>query len=913
MTSTDPRMRMQRCLMRVWLLAGWALLCGLSFAQAPKGFEAAAAAFQSGNLPETERLTRAALSHNPGDVYGLNLLAVALDGQKKYSEAEAVYLEALRKGRNATLLNNLANHYLSDGQKEKAKKFYQEALRLDSHHANAHYQLAVLELEERRPKEALAHLESLPHMERQKPAVVLLRAQALFDIGQPEAAHQTLVPLESLEGTDLSVAFSLGVLYYRQKLYREAVRTFETALGQSPGDFDILYNLGLAYYQAGQKERAAEVLERAVRVNNRSADALYHLAVVVSDLGQDEEATELLIRAREVDPGRPELSLLLGRECQKQQFWLDAADAYEAYLRVKPRDWDVRRELAIVYGRLRYFEQSLAQMDRYVDARPKDSEGFFLRGLIAWHLKRSDAAAENFRRTLALNPHKAEAWSRLGEIAREKNDLDEAARCYRQALRSQPDEVNALYGLGQVLNTREQYREAVPLLRRAIEVRSDEPAPHYQLGIAYRRMGQADLSRGELEKFQELRRTSEGKKYLRTGLVAYVREGMKLSESERQARELEYLERAAAIKAGDAAILARLLDACLAVGNKEKAQKTIQKLLSADAAGHATLTVGEILARHGDYEAAMPYFRQAAKHEAENFAAQTNLAEAQFHMGYYDSALDLLAPLKPLPGDAEYHLLRATVLDRLQRFNEALAAYQQAIRAQPNQESPYLELGLFFVNHQAYGAALEDFRAAQKVLPQSLKLALAEAIVLNLAGRREESYTKLLAIEGRWPEQDWPYLLAGISAYTAYRFEDSRREFEKAAALESTNPLTYYYLALIDSESPQSDAKETLRWAEMAVAGDSNFAQAHLLLGKLYKRLGRNDEARKSLEQAIRLQPNLADAHYLLGRIYAQQGDSARADAETRESERWHREVHQVSPDKENIMRLLVQAEPARQ
>lgn len=890
------------------------ILCPSSaFPQTPKDFAAAAAAFEAGNFAEAERLVREGLSHHPRDVSGLNLLAVALDGQKKYSEAEAVYKLALNQGSDATLLNNLANHYLATGRKDKARSYYEQALRRDPHHSNALCQLARFELEDHRPSEALARLRLLPEAERRKPAALLLLAQALFESGQAKAARQFLTPLEASRDTDLSVAFSLGVLYYREKLYAESIRAFEAALHQSPGDFDILYNLGLAYNQGGEKDRAAEVLERAVRVNTNSADALYRLAVVMDELGRDETASALLIRAREAAPDRPELSLLLARECSKQEFWLDASEAYQAYLRAKPEDWNVRWELALVYGRLRDFENALSQMDRYVAARPKDAKGFYLRGLIAWHLKRSAAAAKDFRHAIELNPRQAESWSRLGEIGRQRNDLGEAERRFRRALEIDPKEPNALYGLGQVLNARGQYREAASILQKATAGRPDEPAPHYQLSLTYRRSGQESLARAEMQKFQELRKTSGGTKYPRTGLVAYVREGMKLSESERRARELQYLERAAAIKADDTGIRERLVNAYLDAGKKAQADESIRQWLTQDASGQAALKAGTAMARHGDYDAAIPYFSQAANHPALAFVAQVRMADAKFHLGQYAPALALLSQLTPPLDDADYYLLRASILDKLQRYEEALASYELAIRAQPRQENPYLELGLFFVAHQAFDAAIEDFRAAQKVLPQSLKLAVGEAIVLNLAGHREDSFERLRGIEKRWPEQDWPYILAGISAYTAYRYEDSRREFEKAAALESTNPLTYYYLALLDTASPQGDSAEALRWAEMAVKDDPQFAQGRLLLGKIYNRQGKTAEALENLEEAVRLEPNLADAHYLLSRIYAQLGETTRAETERSESERWHREVHQVSPDKENIVRLLVEVEPVGQ
>ena len=881
-------------------------------APAEKSFEAAAGAFAAGNMPETERLARQALSRHPDDPLGLTLLAAALDGQKKYSEAEAVYLKALRLGRSPTLLNNLANHYLASDRKDKATTFYQETLRLDPRHANAHYQLASLLLEEHKPREALEHLLVLPAEEREKGAVALLLGQALIEAGRLEEARKILKPLEEAKEKDVRVAFSLGLAYYRANLYPEAVRAFEAALRQSPGEFDILYNLGLAYQQAGQKQRAAEVLDRAVQVDSHSTEAMYRLALLMGDLGRDDAATELLIRAREVRPEKPELSLLLGRECAKQNFWLDASEAYENYLRLKPEDWEARRELALVYGRLRYFEQALEQMNRYVAARPKDAEAFHLRGLIAWHLKRPRQAAEDFRRALELDPRHAESWSRLGGIAREKNEIDEAERCFRRALEIQPTEANALYGLGQILNSRGQFRQAVPVLQRAVKSRTAEPAPHYQLSIAYRRLGNEELARTEMETFQQLRKASDAGKFLRTGLVAYLREGLKLSEAERRARETEYLERAAAIKSGDSGILARLVDAYLSANRKLQADATIQKWLAADKSGLAALKVAQLLAQHGDYEAAIQYFREARQHQAHYYSAQMGLAEAESRLGRPESALQTLEQLKASSDDADYHLLRAAILDKLQKFQEALASYQLSIRAQPQRETPYLELGLFLVRHRAFAAALEDFRAAEKVLPQSLRLALAEAIVLNLAGKRGDSYEKLKEIEGRWPEQDWPYILAGISAYTAYLFDDARREFEKAAALESTNPLTYYYLALLESQSSQKDLHEALRWAELAVQGDPDFAQARYLLGSLYVSLGRADAARENLEAAVRLQPTLAEAHYLLARLYAEMGDTARAESETRESIRWHREVH-VSPGQQDLMQLLVRVDPAAQ
>lgn len=890
------------------------LLGAEAWGQTPRGFEGAVAAFQKEDYPEAERQLKLALERDPSSAFGLNLLGVALDRQQKYAEAEEAFQRALRLGRNSALLNNAANHYLATHQRPKARQYFEEALQLSPHHSNALYQLASMDVEERRPRPALARINLLPPNEQGQPAVLLLKERALLQLGENSAARKVVAPLEAVLDQDAATAFSLGVAYYQEKLYADAVRAFEAALRQTPGNFDVLYNLGLAYAREGQKPRATEVLASALRMNPQSADALYQLAAVLSEQGKDEGATELLVRAREIAPDRADIPLLLAHLCLKQRFWSDAAEVYENYLSLRPEDWDARRELAFLYGQSKDYEKGLTHIRRNIAARPQDAQGFYLRGLLSWRQKRAEDATQDFQQAIRLDPRLAEAWSRLGDIVHEQNRLDEAERCFREALRIQPGEANALYGLGQILNARNQFSEALPFLKKAIAVRPEEPAPHYQLSLAYRRLGQQALAGAEIEKFQQLHQKTQERNYFRTGLIAYLQEGLRLSEKERQTRELQYLEHARAIKPADDVLNARLIASCLALDKKTEARKVIQEWIAKDTNGSVRLRVGEILLAHGQNEAAIQYFNQAAEHDQVRTEARLELGRAQFRSGRFETALEILDSIPPRVDLAAQHaLLRAAILDKLGRYDAALASYQQAVRATPQQESTYFELGLFFVRHLAFDAAAEVFQAARKNLPASLNLALAEAISLNLAGRLEDASTKLREMQSQWPEQDSPYVLAGIAAYTAYKFDDFRREFEKALALGLANPLVPFYLATLESQSAAGNLDEALRWAQTAVAGDATSAQGQYLLGTLLKRSKRNDEARHCLEKAVSLQPSLAEAHFLLAQLYAESGDTARAEAERRESERWHREVNQISPDREAIQKLLINVVPSGQ
>ena len=212
--------------------------------------------------------------------------------------------------------------------------------------------------------------------------------------------------------------------------------------------------------------------------------------------------------------------------------------------------------------------------------------------------------------------------------------------------------------------------------------------------------------------------------------------------------------------------------------------------------------------------------------------------------------------------------------------------------------------------------------------PQMLKLAgtLANGTITWMGGPRylETTAVPLIAKAARDAGRVSPRIIAGFPvavtnkpdaalATVAQTFANyaSLPAYRKALALGLANPLVPFYLATLESQSAAGNLDEALRWAQTAVAGDATSAQGQYLLGTLLKRSKRNDEARHCLEKAVSLQPSLAEAHFLLAQLYAESGDTARAEAERRESERWHREVNQISTDREAIQKLLIRVVPA--
>jgi Tfp pilus assembly protein PilF len=144
--------------------------------------DAAAQAFQRGEVSVAERLLNVLLAAHPNDAAAYGLLGSVLDAEKLYPQAGAAYRRAMQLSpASATLLNSYARHQLAVGDKAGARATYLRAIELEPGNAAANLQLARMALDERTGAEALKYLAKLSEADRNTEQVqtLLLRAHAL--------------------------------------------------------------------------------------------------------------------------------------------------------------------------------------------------------------------------------------------------------------------------------------------------------------------------------------------------------------------------------------------------------------------------------------------------------------------------------------------------------------------------------------------------------------------------------------------------------------------------------------------------------------------------------------------------------------------------------------------------------------
>jgi tetratricopeptide (TPR) repeat protein len=122
-------------------------------------------------------------------------------------------------------------------------------------------------------------------------------------------AEKALLTILKIDERNAAAYNRLGILYAKQKEYRDAIDCFEIAssIEASPSS---LHNLGLIYYETENYEKAAIAFEQALKLEDGLAARHVAYAKVQEKLGNEKLFFLSLERAAELEHNKETLSLL---------------------------------------------------------------------------------------------------------------------------------------------------------------------------------------------------------------------------------------------------------------------------------------------------------------------------------------------------------------------------------------------------------------------------------------------------------------------------------------------------------------------------------------------------------------------------------------------------------------------------
>lgn len=123
-------------------------------------------------------------------------------------------------------------------------------------------------------------------------------------------AEKALLTILKIDKKNAAAYNRLGILYAKQKEYKDAIDCFEIASSIEP-TASSLHNLGLIYYETENYERAAVAFEQALRLEDTFAARHIAYAKVQEKLDNKKIMIKELEKAVEIEPSRESYTLLM--------------------------------------------------------------------------------------------------------------------------------------------------------------------------------------------------------------------------------------------------------------------------------------------------------------------------------------------------------------------------------------------------------------------------------------------------------------------------------------------------------------------------------------------------------------------------------------------------------------------------
>lgn len=695
----------------------------------------AAETFQiSGDLPnaavENQAIIRLALQRTAN-------LAVR-EGQ--FQQAVKLLNESLAISDDAQTRINLAAAYLRLSEIDKAIAEAQNALKIDSKNASAHYLLGRLYYSKGDYAAALPELETILTSQPDFDSAYALGVTYL-NLKQLDRAKLLFEEIQTaIKDSDKGLHLLFGRAYENAGYFAEAEREYKLEAATNLKTPRVHFLIGYLILQHGGSERLSEAgveFDKELQITPQDFYANFFRGVVATSESEYPKAVVFLKKAVQINPKIGETYLFLGQS--QIETGDDAAAeknlrrAIEIGTKADKNDFQLRRthfllgRLLIKTGRTEEGKNELTkarEIQGQVIASAREEVGKILNRVVSEdetvaanqnstaeiekQLKAEQPAltaqeiAETKKTKAQLSEILAQAFHNLGVIAAHNNQMDEALANFARAAEWNPDFSGLNRNWGIVAFRANQFDKAIAPLSRQLKMKPDDALVRRMLGVSYYL---TKNYRQAVETLKPIEATLP-----QDAELAYFY-GISLVRLERQPEAAAGFTR-------------------LAEQNPKSAQ--------------ARFYAAQGLVLVGDYERAVKEFRAAAL-DATIPQAHYNAGQSLIRLNRLDEAeKEFRQELQTNPNDEQAKYSVAYILlERKTNVEEAISLLREAVAARPDYADALYQLGKALIEKSDYKEAAENLEAAAAAAPKKDYIHYQLSIAYRKMSRKEDADREL--------------------------------------------------------------------------------------------------------------------------------------------------------------------------
>ena len=219
--------------------------------------------------------------------------------------------------RSSPLYQLLGAALFKQGGNEEARKAFGRAIELDHGVPQNYYDLALVNLSDKRYADAATALETFLRLEPENAQAHLLLGRAYHNLNRTGPAFLQFQRALGLAPTLPLLHYHLGYAYQSQGDSKAALAEFLKEIANNPQFYDAYYLAGDINLNQGDLERAEELFRKGISVKPEAYQAHYGLARVMLQSKRTEDAVSELKQALEVAPSKGEIHYALARAYQR--------------------------------------------------------------------------------------------------------------------------------------------------------------------------------------------------------------------------------------------------------------------------------------------------------------------------------------------------------------------------------------------------------------------------------------------------------------------------------------------------------------------------------------------------------------------------------------------------------------------
>jgi tetratricopeptide (TPR) repeat protein len=584
----------------------------------------------------------------------------------------------------------------------------------------------------------------------------------------------------------------LGEVYFNKGVIDLAIKNFEEAIMLDSSSAEAHFLLGFALGEKGKIQESLNEVKKAIAINPALAQFEPNLPINIREHRGHWEFLKEQLGVPKISANEYEVHFNMGTTYLNKGLFDESKREFDECLKLNPENPDLNLALGQVYLFMNKYDDAIKHLQKAYEKDYDSSDCTNALG-VAYCLKGEFNEAEDwFRKTLSLEKDFAKAINNLAVTCFNQGKIEEAVENYEKAidLGSQDSKFNLgmyyfknaeydkalklfegktaddYFGKGLVFMETGKDEEAVELFKKTAAVLPNHAGAYYSMGFVLTKIGQFEEGLGYIRKGMEIEPNYEKEKYrlclakeLSTFGPYYTpkRSGEIITE--------EIKEVFPTVEGPSANEFMSKAETYLSTNEFDEALSMVEEVIKIEPAwSKAVILKAEILFQYGNVDDALNYLGNYAKSHPENTEVLATTGRLLKEIERFSEAREVYLKLVELEEDNTGWLSEvANISYNVGDLDDALKVYTRIYNK--NNDDINANLGLLRIHLKN-----KDFASAKNYLD---------------------------FFEKRHPDVYEYNTLAGVYWKENDDRKKASRHLQKAIELDSSKPLPYYHLGLL--------------------------------------------------------------------------------------------------------------------